>query len=64
MTSAINIYLRQLIRHQAIPFEVAATPLEPNQKTQAAIKEGERVARAPNVKGYRDMKELLNALNS
>jgi len=64
MTSAINIYLRQIIRHQAIPFEVSAAPLVPNQETLAAIAEGERIARDPNVKGYRDMTELVKALNS
>ncbi|MCQ2402790.1 MAG: hypothetical protein MJ202_03585 [Lentisphaeria bacterium] len=40
-----------------------ASPM-PKKETLEAISEEERIARDPNVKGYRDMKELINALNS
>ncbi|MBQ6471221.1 MAG: AraC family transcriptional regulator [Victivallales bacterium] len=36
----------------------------PNRETIEAIEEGERIAHAPNVPGYRDMKSLRKALDS
>ncbi len=63
MSIAIAAYLHQIVRHQAIPFQIAAYPL-PSRETQEAIEEGERIARDPDVKGYHDMKSLKAALNS
>ena len=63
MSTAINIYLRQIVRHRAIPFTISATPM-PNRATREAIEEGERIAHDPNVPGYKDMDSLRRALNS
>lgn len=63
MSTAINIYLHQIVRHQAIPFVISAAPI-PNKETLEAIEEGERIAHDPNANGYHDMKSLLEALNS
>lgn len=61
MTSAINIFLRQAIRENGIPFEVTLNV--PNSTTAAAIAEGKELARNKSVKGYSDISELKAALD-
>ena len=63
MSTAINIYLRQIARIKAIPFIVTSAPV-PNRETLEAIEEGERIAHDPGVPGYKDMDSLRRALNS
>ena len=63
MSTAINIYLRQIVRQKAIPFIITSAPVL-NKETLEAIEEGERIAHDPNVPGYRDMESLRKALNS
>ena len=63
MSTAINMYLKQIVKRRAIPFAISANPM-PNKETLAALEEGERIANDPNVKGYREMASLLEALNS
>ena len=60
MTTAINIFLRQTIRENGIPFELTLNT--PNRVTLAAIEEGKRIACDESVKGYTDMEELKAAL--
>ena len=60
MTSAVNIFLRQTIRENGIPFELKLSM--PNSVTAAAIAEGRALARDPNAKGYHSMSELKAAL--
>ncbi|MBQ4649633.1 MAG: type II toxin-antitoxin system RelB/DinJ family antitoxin [Firmicutes bacterium] len=60
MTTAINIFLRQTIRENGIPFELTLNT--PNSVTMAAIEEGQRIACDESVKGYTDMEELKAAL--
>lgn len=60
MTTAINVFLRQAIREQRIPFEIRLEA--PNALTRAALIEGDRIARDPNVRGYRSMAALKAAL--
>ncbi len=61
MTTAMTIFLRQAVRTQGIPFEITRTP---NAQTIAAMKEAERIARDPNVKGYTDLDELFRDLKA
>ena len=63
MSTAINIYLRQIVKHKAIPFVISAVPL-PTRETLEAIAEGERIAHNPSIPGYRDMESLRKALDS
>ena len=63
MSTAINIYLRQIARIKAIPFIVTSVPV-PNRETMEAIEEGERIAHDPTGPGYKDMDSLRKALNS
>ena len=60
MTSAVNIFLRQTIRENGIPFELTLNV--PNDTTASAIREGHRLAYDKNSKGYTDMAELRSAL--
>ena len=60
MTSAINMFLRQTINDNGLPFQPIITEL--NQETLDTIEEGRRLARDPNVKGYTSIEELRKAL--
>jgi len=60
MTTAINMFLRQTIRSNGIPFELKLNT--PNETTQAAIEEGRRIAHDPSAKGYTNMVDLKAAL--
>jgi len=62
MTSAVNIFLRQAIRENGIPFEIKINT--PNETTLAAIQEGKAIVRDKNLKGYNNMEDLRAALES
>ena len=61
MTTAVNMFLRAVIRENGIPFDLKLEV--PDEVTAAAIEEGRRIASDPDVKGYTDMNELKAALN-
>lgn len=50
MTTAINMFFKQTIRRNGIPFELTVDV--PNRKTIKALKEAEKIARDPNAKSY------------
>ena len=60
MTTAVNMFLRQAIRENGIPF--CPTLEVPNAVTIAAMEEGRRIARDKNAKGYKTIEELKAAL--
>ncbi len=60
MTTAVNIFLRAVIRENGIPFELKID--EPTAITIAAIEEGKRIAKDSNIKGYNNIDELKKAL--
>jgi len=60
MTTAINIFLRQTIRSNGIPFELKLNI--PNEITIAAIEEGRKLAHDKTAVGYTDMDDLKAAL--
>lgn len=61
MTTAVNIFLRQTIRENGIPFELKLDI--PNAVTTAAIAEGRALARDTSVKGYSNIDDLRAALD-
>lgn len=61
MTTAVNIFLRQTIRENGIPFELKLDV--PNDVTAAAIAEGRALARNTESKGYTNMDDLRSALD-
>ncbi len=62
MSTAVNVFLRQTIRENGIPFELRLNV--PNSVTVAAIEEGRKVAYDSNVKGYDNLDDLKAALLS
>lgn len=61
-TEAINIYLRQIILHSGIPFEIK-TPQFSDEMLEA-IKEAEEMMKNPNAyPSYDSVDELMEALN-
>ena len=61
MTSAVNMFLRQVIRENGIPFSLKLD--KPNAITMAAIEEGRRIAHDGDIKGYSTMEDLRKALD-
>ena len=62
MTTAFNIFLRQSIRENRIPFDVTLDT--PNSVTIAALLEAEKIASDPSAKRYSDVEEALRELKS
>ena len=61
MTTAINIFLRQSIREQKIPFEVRMNT--PNKETLEALEEVRKMKLDPSKsKSYQDVDEMLREL--
>ncbi|MEE0510918.1 MAG: type II toxin-antitoxin system RelB/DinJ family antitoxin [Peptococcaceae bacterium] len=57
LSTAFNIFVRQSLREGGIPFEIKLD--RPNQQTAAAMREAERIANDPSVKGYDDLDALF-----
>lgn len=61
MSTAINIFLRQSIRENCIPFSIQKEV--PNADTIAAMKESEEMMKHPEkYKGYHDVNEMMRDL--
>jgi len=61
MTTAINIFLRQTIRENGIPFDLKLNI--PNNITISALEEGRKLAFDKTAKGYTNMDDLKAALD-
>ena len=62
LSTAFNVFLRQAIRMQAIPFVVSRGIA--NRATLAAMREAERIAGDPTVPSYSTRESLVEALES
>lgn len=62
LSEAINMFLKQIILRNGIPFEVNYPQYKP--EVIEAMEEAKRVSRDPNVKGYTDMDELFKELDA
>ena len=60
VSTAVNIFARQVVRQGRIPFEISLDI--PNKETFKAMREAEHIARDPDVKGYNDVDSLFNDL--
>ena len=60
-STAVNIFLRQVVRANGLPFEVRLDV--PNETTLGAIEEGRRIAYDKNVVGYSTADELKAAFD-
>lgn len=58
MTTAINIYLKQIVKHNGIPFEVKNSV--PNHKLKKALKETDKIIKGKvNSKAYSSAEDLM-----
>ncbi|MBK5247693.1 MAG: type II toxin-antitoxin system RelB/DinJ family antitoxin [Peptostreptococcaceae bacterium] len=60
VSTAVNIFARQVVRQGRIPFEISLDV--PNKETVKAMREAESLAREPEAKGYHDVKSLFDEL--
>ena len=61
MTTAVNVFLRQTIRHNGFPFELKIDT--PNEETMAAIQEVQQMKKNPALgKSYTDVDEMMKEL--
>lgn len=61
-STAVNTFLRQAVREQGLPFR--PTRDVPNAETLAAMREADRIANDPDVKGFATVDELFADLDS
>ena len=54
---AVNIFAKAVLRERKIPFEISLN--QPNAETLAAMREAERIAKDPSVKGYTDLDKMF-----
>ena len=66
LSDAVNMFLRQVILRKGIPCEVAYPEDVWEFRTEVleAMEEAKRISRETNVKGYTDVEELFEELNS
>lgn len=60
LSAAVNVFLRQAIRHGGLPFEVRVDA--PNRDTMMAIEEARRISADPGVRGM-TYEEYLREMN-
>lgn len=61
MTTAVNVFLRQVIRNNGFPFELRLDT--PNEETLAAIREVQEMKKDPSIgKSYTDVDEMMKEL--
>ena len=57
LSGAVNVFLRQAVRVQGIPFEIRKE--QPNRTTLAAMKEAVALANDPKAKTYASVAEMM-----
>lgn len=64
LSDAVNMFLRQVILQNGIPFEVKypEDTLEFRSEVIEAMEEAKRISRDPNVKGYADVKQMFKEI--
>ena len=61
MTTAVNVFLRQVIRSNGFPFELSLDT--PNEETMAALREVQEMKKDPSIgKSYTDVDEMMKEL--
>ena len=61
-TTAVNVFLRQAVSRQRLPFAVRRHPPY-DAEMLAAIEEADRLLKDPNTPRYSTMEEIIKALN-
>lgn len=60
LSDAVNMFLRQVILQNGIPFEVKYPEFKP--EVIEAMEEAKRISRDPNVKGYTNVKQMFKEI--
>ena len=61
MSSAVNIFLRQCVLREGIPFEVSMPKYKP--EVMQAMEEAEKISLDPNAKTYDSFSQILKELD-
>lgn len=65
MSTAINVFLRQIVINNGLPFEIKAP--NPSRELQESLDEEEKIIseiKSGKRKPYKNMTDLINALNN
>ena len=57
ISTAVNIFLRQMLRQGKIPFEIGVDI--PNEETRQALEEVRKIAKDPKAKSYTDIHKMF-----
>ncbi len=60
LSTAINMFLRAMIREKGLPFDLKLNEL--SEETVEAIEEGRKIARDNDIKAYKNIVDLRKAL--
>ncbi len=60
LSDAVNMFLKQVVLHNGIPFEIKYPKFKP--EVIEAMEEAKMISRDSNVKGYTDVKEMFNEI--
>lgn len=60
LSDAVNMFLRQVILQNGLPFEVKYP--EYKQEVIEAMEEAKRISRDPCIKGYTDIKQMFKEI--
>lgn len=60
LSSAVNIFLRQVVLQRGLPFEVKCPQYRP--EVLEAMEEARRISRDSNIKGYTDVKQMFREI--
>lgn len=62
LSDAVNMFLKQVVLRGGIPFDVRYPEYKP--EVIEAMEDAKRISRDPNVKGYTNVEELFEELDS
>lgn len=62
LSEAMNMFLKQVVLRRGIPFEVRYPEFKP--EVIEAMEEAKRISRDPNVKGFMNVDDLFEELDS
>lgn len=60
LSDAVNIFLKQVVLHKGIPFDIKYPEFKP--EVIEAMEEAKKISRDPNVKSYTDVKEMFKEI--
>lgn len=60
LSDAINMFLKQVVLQNGIPFDVKYPKFKP--EVIEAMEEAKQISHDPNVKGYTDVKQMFNEI--